>query len=87
MKLTGKTALVTGAARGIGRGCALELARAGADVAINDRDRTEQGEATVADIQGLGRARPSSRATCSAVRRASRSSSGRSPSWVASTSS
>jgi glucose 1-dehydrogenase len=37
MKLLGKTALVTGAARGIGRGCALELARAGADVAINDR--------------------------------------------------
>jgi NAD(P)-dependent dehydrogenase (short-subunit alcohol dehydrogenase family) len=28
MKLLGKTALVTGAARGIGHGCALELARA-----------------------------------------------------------
>ncbi len=55
MKLTGKTALVTGAARGIGRGCALELARAGADVAINDRDRTEQGEATVAEIAAMGR--------------------------------
>ena len=35
MKLLGKTALVTGAARGIGCGCALELARAGADIAIN----------------------------------------------------
>ena len=32
MKLLGKTALVTGAARGIGWGAALELARAGADV-------------------------------------------------------
>ena len=40
MKLLGKRALVTGSARGIGRGCALELARAGADVVINDRDRT-----------------------------------------------
>ena len=55
MKLLGKTALVTGAARGIGRGCALELARAGADVAINDRERTPQAEAVVAEIQGLGR--------------------------------
>jgi glucose 1-dehydrogenase len=55
MKLLGKTALVTGAARGIGRGCALELARAGADVAVNDRERTEQAEAVVAEIQALGR--------------------------------
>jgi glucose 1-dehydrogenase len=55
MRLTGKTALVTGAARGIGKGCALELARAGADVAINDRDRTEQAEAVVAEIAALGR--------------------------------
>jgi NAD(P)-dependent dehydrogenase (short-subunit alcohol dehydrogenase family) len=36
--------MVTGAARGIGRGYALELARAGADVAINDRERTEPAE-------------------------------------------
>jgi glucose 1-dehydrogenase len=55
MKLLGKRALVTGAARGIGRGCALELARAGADVAINDRERTPQAEAVVAEIQDLGR--------------------------------
>lgn len=55
MRLAGKTALVTGAARGIGRGCALELARAGADVAINDREKTEQAEATVAEIRALGR--------------------------------
>jgi len=54
MQLRDKTALVTGAARGIGRGCALELARAGADVAINDRNRTEQAESTVAEIQALG---------------------------------
>jgi glucose 1-dehydrogenase len=55
MKLPGKMALVTGAARGIGRGCALELARAGADVAVNDRERTEQAEAVVAEIRALGR--------------------------------
>lgn len=55
MKLLGKKALVTGAARGIGRGCALELARAGADVAINDRERSPEALATVAKIQALGR--------------------------------
>jgi glucose 1-dehydrogenase len=55
ISLNGKVALVTGAARGIGRGCALELARAGADVLINDRQRTAQADAVVAEIQGLGR--------------------------------
>jgi glucose 1-dehydrogenase len=55
MKLLGKKALVTGAAQGIGRGCALELARAGADVAVNDRDRTEAAEAVVEEIRSLGR--------------------------------
>jgi glucose 1-dehydrogenase len=55
MKLLGKTALVTGAARGIGRGCALELARAGADVVVNDRERTAQGLAVVTEIEALGR--------------------------------
>jgi glucose 1-dehydrogenase len=55
MKLNGKCALVTGAARGIGRGCALELARAGAAVAVNDRERTLQAEGVVAEIKALGR--------------------------------
>jgi glucose 1-dehydrogenase len=55
MKLLGKKALVTGAARGIGRGCALELARAGADVAINDRERTQEAEAVVTEIQAMNR--------------------------------
>ena len=55
MKLLGKTALVTGAARGIGRGCAIELARAGADVALNDRLCDSQAEAVLSEIQVLGR--------------------------------
>jgi glucose 1-dehydrogenase len=55
MKLLDKTALVTGAARGIGRGCALELARAGANIAVNDRERTLQAETLVAEIRELGR--------------------------------
>jgi len=58
MKLRGKTALVTGAARGIGHGCALELARAGADVAINDRLRTPLLEAVSGEIQALGHRSP-----------------------------
>jgi NAD(P)-dependent dehydrogenase (short-subunit alcohol dehydrogenase family) len=41
-------ALVTGAARGIGRACAIALAEAGADVALGLRDRAEDGD--VADI-------------------------------------
>ena len=56
MKLLGKTALVTGAARGIGRGCALELARAGADIAINDRERTIEADAVITEIQATGSA-------------------------------
>lgn len=55
MKLAGKKAFVTGAARGIGKGCALELARSGADVVINDLRRTETAEATVQEIRSLGR--------------------------------
>ncbi len=55
MKLQGKKALVTGAARGIGRGCALELARAGADLAINDRERSPAAEAVAAEVRALGR--------------------------------
>ena len=42
--LAGKKALVTGASRGIGRGIAIELAKGGADVAINYRSHPEEAE-------------------------------------------
>src|SRR5215831_13868174 len=54
-KLVGKTALVTGGGRGIGRGIALEFAREGADVAINYRRDRDAAERTVAELQALGR--------------------------------
>ena len=55
MILDGRKALVTGAARGIGRGCALELARAGADVAINDREHSAETDSLLAEIKAFGR--------------------------------
>lgn len=51
--LTGKTALVTGAAVGIGRGCAVALARAGAKVAIVDRNE-KAGSQTAQEIRAQG---------------------------------
>jgi 3-oxoacyl-[acyl-carrier protein] reductase len=52
--LTGKAAVVTGSSRGIGRACALILARAGADVAINYATNREAGEATLREIEAIG---------------------------------
>jgi NAD(P)-dependent dehydrogenase (short-subunit alcohol dehydrogenase family) len=52
--LRGRAALVTGGQRGIGREIALELARAGADVAVNYYAEPERAEATAADISSLG---------------------------------
>lgn len=51
--LTGRMALVTGGAVGIGRACALALAKAGANVAILDINE-ETGQATVKEIEALG---------------------------------
>src|SRR4030081_1838133 len=52
--LLGKTALVTGAARRLGRASALALARAGADVAITFLDSAKEARETVVDLSGLG---------------------------------
>ena len=50
--LEGKTALVTGASRGIGRAIAVELARAGAFVVVGYRSGREEGEALAKEIGG-----------------------------------
>src|SRR5258708_22110095 len=56
-RLDGKVALVTGAARSgsIGRAIALELAREGADVAVNDLDRNAEAKDLAAEIERMGR--------------------------------
>jgi NAD(P)-dependent dehydrogenase (short-subunit alcohol dehydrogenase family) len=51
--LDGKVVIVTGAGRGIGRGEALELARGGARVVVNELD-PEVGASVVSEIEGLG---------------------------------
>ncbi|HEU5304632.1 MAG TPA: SDR family NAD(P)-dependent oxidoreductase, partial [Gemmatimonadales bacterium] len=52
--LRGKTALVTGGNRGIGRSVVLLLARAGADVALTYHTRAEEAEAVAKEVRSLG---------------------------------
>ncbi len=54
-RIDGKIALVTGGGRDIGRACALELARNGADVIVNYRESADAAQTTVAEIIALGR--------------------------------
>ena len=54
IELTGKTALVTGASRGIGRASALALAKAGARVAVHYGRGAAEAEAVVKEIQSAG---------------------------------
>jgi glucose 1-dehydrogenase len=60
MDVSGKIAFVTGAGRGIGKACAIELARHGADMVINDRTDSRDLQTTADEICALGR-------TCYAV--------------------
>jgi short-subunit dehydrogenase len=53
MRVDGRVALVTGAGRGIGRGCALALAEAGAEVIVMSRTESELAE-LAAEIEAKG---------------------------------
>jgi NAD(P)-dependent dehydrogenase (short-subunit alcohol dehydrogenase family) len=52
---TGPIALVTGASRGLGKSAALHLAKRGADVILTYRSGSAEAEATVAEIESMGR--------------------------------
>jgi enoyl-[acyl-carrier protein] reductase III len=53
--LTGKVALITGAARGIGRATARKLAQQGCDIAVNYYSSADEADALCNDIRALGR--------------------------------
>lgn len=55
LKLLGRTALITGSAKGLGRRTALELASSGCDVAINYVSSREEAEELVLAIESMGR--------------------------------
>lgn len=55
MQLEGKVALVTGGTKGIGAATAVELARAGAEVAVNGRYDDAEAQQVLAQIEALGR--------------------------------
>ena len=52
--LEGKTAVITGSGRGIGRGIALALAQRGCNIAVNFVRKREEAEQTAAEISALG---------------------------------
>ncbi|MFK8112637.1 MAG: SDR family NAD(P)-dependent oxidoreductase [Rubripirellula sp.] len=52
--LQGKRAIVSGSSRGIGRGVAIELAKAGAEVVVNYRSHAEEADQVVAACESFG---------------------------------
>ncbi|MDE6556662.1 MAG: 3-oxoacyl-[acyl-carrier-protein] reductase [Duncaniella sp.] len=52
--LEGKVAIITGAARGIGKSIAIKFAQEGADIAFTDLNRDENMEATEKELEALG---------------------------------
>ena len=54
MSLQGKTAVITGSGRGIGRGIALALAAQGCNIAVNFFRKRKEAEETAAEIEALG---------------------------------
>jgi len=59
----GRVALVTGGSRGIGRACAMALARSGCDIAVNYRRDADAAEETVRAVEAMGRRAVSYRAS------------------------
>jgi NAD(P)-dependent dehydrogenase (short-subunit alcohol dehydrogenase family) len=55
LSLESKTALVTGASKGVGKGIALELARRGCHIAVNYNSDAPGAEATASEVRALGR--------------------------------
>ena len=54
MELNGKTALITGASRGVGAATAIKLAKAGCNVAINCKQSIDRAGQVAAQCRGLG---------------------------------
>lgn len=55
MDLTGKNFFITGSSKGIGRGCAIECAKAGANVAINYRSEDGTAQQVADEVRAMGR--------------------------------
>ena len=54
MRLKGKTALITGSGRSLGKACALRLAQDGANIVVNSRGTPEEAEAVAGEVRALG---------------------------------
>src|SRR4051812_14654868 len=54
LDMAGKTVLVTGSGRNIGRACILEFAEAGANVVVNSRSNADEANAVAEEARKLG---------------------------------